>query len=103
MSVLLNFAMFPTDKGVSKSDAVSQVLDMIKQSGVSYKLGPMGTTIETETMQEALDIVNKAYLILENDHERIYSTISIDARKNSVNRMEGKIASIEKKIGPVNQ
>ncbi len=103
MSVLLNFAMFPTDKGVSKSDSVSKVLQMIKESGVNYKLGAMGTTIETETMQEALDIVNKAYLLLEKDHERIYSTISIDARKNKEDRMHSKIESIESKIGSINK
>ncbi|WP_075601615.1 thiamine-binding protein [Saccharicrinis aurantiacus] len=102
MSVLLNFAMFPTDAGISKSKAVSQVLDMIKKSGVSYKLSPMSTTVETETMQEALEIVNKAYSLLEKDHERVYSSITIDARKGEMGRMESKIEAIESNIGPVN-
>ena len=50
MSILLNFAMFPTDKGASVSEYVSKVIENIKDSGVSYKLNSMGTTIETETM-----------------------------------------------------
>jgi len=102
MSVLVNFAMFPTDKGVSKSDAVSKVIEYVRNSGVSYQLSPMATTIETETMEEALQVINEAYKILEGQHERVYSSITIDARKGEMGRMQGKIASIENKIGKVN-
>ncbi len=101
MSILLNFAMFPTDKGSSVSKYVSKVIKYIDESGVSYKLNPMGTSIETETMEEALSIVQGAYNILEPVSDRIYSTINIDARKGKSNMMKGKIASIEAKIGDV--
>ncbi|PWD99166.1 MTH1187 family thiamine-binding protein [Marinilabilia rubra] len=103
MSVLLNFAMFPTDKGASVSAYVGKVIEMIRESGVAYRLNPMGTTIETQNMTEALDIVNKAYAILEPHSDRIYSTINIDAREGGVGRLEGKIESVERKIGKVNK
>ncbi|MGM0377009.1 MAG: MTH1187 family thiamine-binding protein [Bacteroidota bacterium] len=103
MSVLLNFAMFPTDKGESVSEYVGKVIQYVRESGVSYRLNPMGTTIETETMEEALEIVNQAYKILEPYAGRIYSTLNIDARKGPLGRMEGKISSVEGKIGEVNQ
>ncbi|TLX75279.1 MTH1187 family thiamine-binding protein [Labilibacter sediminis] len=102
MSVLINFAMFPTDAGISKSQQVSKVIEFIKNSGFEYRLNPMGTTIETDTMQEALDLVNQSYLLLEKDHDRVYSTITIDARKGDKGRMKSKIESIEQKIGKVN-
>lgn len=102
MSVMLNFAIFPTDKGGNGvSEYVSKVLKMIDESGVSYKLNPMGTTIETETIDEALDVVNKAYKVLEPFTNRIYATVNIDARKGRKNAMEGKIRSVENKIGKV--
>lgn len=99
MSVILNFAIFPTDKGESASKYVSKVLKMIDESGVSYKLNPMGTSIETETMAEALEIVQKSYDILDVDCQRIYSAITIDARKGSSDRMTEKIESVEAKVG----
>ncbi len=102
MSILVNFAMFPTDKGTSKSEPVSKVLDFVRESGVSYQLSPMATTIETATMEEALDVINGAYKVLEADHERVYTTITIDARKGEMGRMTSKIESIENKIGKVN-
>ena len=48
MSVLVNFAMFPTDKGTSKSESVSKVIEFVRNSGLSYKLSPMATTFEAE-------------------------------------------------------
>jgi uncharacterized protein (TIGR00106 family) len=101
MSVLLEFSMFPTDKGESVSNEVSQVIKMIRESGFSYKLTAMGTIIETETMQEALSIVQKAHDILAENSERIYSSLKMDIRKNASNRLDKKIESVENKIGKV--
>jgi len=104
MSVLLEFAMFPTDKtGDSASESVSKVIDMINKSGVTYKLTAMGTIIETETMEEALDIVNRSYKVLEPFSKRVYSTITLDIRKGKSDRLNQKIDSIESKIGKVNK
>lgn len=102
MSVILNFSIFPTDKGDSVSPYVSRVIAMIRQSGVAYQLNPMGTSIETETMAQALAIVEKAHELLVADSTRIYSAITIDSRPGHANRLTGKIDAIEKHIGSVN-
>jgi len=101
MSVLLEFAMFPTDKGESVSSDVSEVIAMIRDSGVNYKLSAMGTIIETDTLAEALEIVQKSNDILAINSNRIYSSIKLDIRKNTKNRLETKIQSIQNKIGDV--
>lgn len=101
MSVLLEFAMFPTDKGESVSPYVSKVIAMIRESGVSYQLTPMGTIIETETMPQALAIVQQAYEVLEPDCDRVYSSLKFDIRKGKTACMQQKISSVEEKIGEV--
>ena len=104
MSVLLEFAIFPTDKsGESASESVSKVIDMINKSGVSYQLTAMGTIIETETLDEALDIVNKSYEVLEPFSKRVYSSIKLDIRKGKSDRLQQKIESVESKIGKINK
>jgi uncharacterized protein (TIGR00106 family) len=90
MSVLFEFAMFPTDKGESASPYVSRIIKIIRESNATYKLTPMGTVIETETMDEALDLIRKAYSELEPDCKRIYSTVKFDIRKGPKGRMEQK-------------
>ena len=100
MSVLLEFSMFPTSDdcrdGASVSSQVSKIIDAIDKSGVSYKLTPMGTVVETETMREALDLIELAYDQL--DCERIYSCLKFDIRKNSKDRLKNKIKSVEKTL-----
>ncbi len=104
MSVLLEFAMFPTSdncrEGSSVSKEVSKILKAIDESGVNYKLTPMGTVVETETFKEALDILELAYEQLK-DCDRVYSSLKFDIRKNGKNRLKTKIESIKQKIGEV--
>jgi len=101
MSVLLEFSMFPTSDecrdGSSVSAQVSKVIDAIDKSGVTYQLTPMGTVVETETMKEALSIIELAYEQL-SECERVYSSLKFDIRKNSKNRLRTKIASVEKAL-----
>ncbi|MFC0876588.1 MTH1187 family thiamine-binding protein [Saccharicrinis sp. FJH2] len=101
MSVLLEFAMFPTDKGESVSHYVSRLLKVIRDSGATYELTPMGTVIETETMDEALVMIKTCYDQLEPDCNRIYSSLKFDIRKGEPGRMKKKMQSIRDKIGEV--
>jgi len=102
MSVLVEFAMFPTDKGESVSEYVSRVIKMFKESDINYQLTPMGTVFEVESMEEATAVINNAYKQLEHACNRVYTTIKMDIRKNKSNRMKQKINSIKNKIGEVN-
>lgn len=102
MSVLLQMAMFPTDKSESKSEQVAQVIKVIKESGHPYKLTAMSTIIETQKMSEALAVIQKCYEKLEElGCNRVYSTLTFDIRKDHENRLEGKVKSVEDKIGEV--
>jgi len=99
MSVLFEFAMFPTGRGESVSPYVSRILKIIDESNISYKLTPMGTIIEVETFEEALSLINRSYQELEGDCGRIYATIKFDIRKGTSGRLTQKIDSVEKKVG----
>jgi uncharacterized protein (TIGR00106 family) len=99
MSALVEFAMFPTEKTQSKSEFVARVLDIVDKSGLNYQLTPMGTIIEAPTVKEALDVINQAYLELQKDCGRIYSTIKIDYRDGKDDRLNQKTKSVEAKLG----
>lgn len=101
MGVLLEFAMFPTSdncrEGASVSKPVAKIIDAIDKSGVTYKLTPMGMIVETQTMQEALDVIALAYEQVK-ECERVYSSLKFDIRHNAANRLQTKIASVEEKL-----
>jgi len=102
LSVLVEFAMFPTSPdgrdGAGVSGHVSKIIDMIDKSGVSYKLTPMGTVFECESMKDALEVIEKAYGCLDQC-ERVYSSLKFDIRKDKTNRLKTKIDSVEKTLG----
>lgn len=91
MSVLIQFAMFPTDKGESVSPYVGKILDVIKESGFKYQLNAMSTLIETETVEQALAIVAGCYNVLKPDCNRVYTTMTMDVRQDHENCMENKV------------
>ena len=99
MSALVEFAIFPTEKTESKSSFVARVLDIVDKSGLPYRLTPMGTIIESETVSEALSVIEYAYAELQADCSRIYSTIKIDYRKGPIGRLDKKTNSVEEKLG----
>jgi uncharacterized protein (TIGR00106 family) len=98
MSVLLEFAMFPTDKSESVSIYVSRIIKHLDNSGTKYQLTSMGTIVETETLEQALEIIKESYYLLEKDCNRVYSSFKIDIRKNETNRIQKKIDSVRGKI-----
>lgn len=97
MSVLLEFSMFPLEGEGSKSAYVARIIKMIHDSGVSYKLTPMSTVIETHSMAEALSLVERSYALLE-DCERVYACLKFDIRHHRDDGMHQKIASVEEHL-----
>ena len=96
--VLLEFSMFPLDKGESLSTYVARSLDVVDRSGLPYQTHAMGTVLEGE-FDEVLDVVRRCYEVMAADCNRIECSIKIDARKGASGRLKSKVASVEEKLG----
>ncbi len=98
MSVLMEFAIFPTDKGESVSSYVARVLRVVQESGYPYRLTAMGTIVETATISEATRLLDLAYAVLEPDCQRVYLVAKFDIRKGSKGRLSAKVRSVLEKL-----
>ncbi len=98
MSVLMEFAIFPTDKGESVSAYVARVLRVVEESGHPFELTAMGTIVETKTMAEATALLNAAYAVLEPDSNRVYAVAKFDVRKGPLGRLEAKVRAVREKL-----
>ena len=96
--VLLVFSMSPMDKGESVSTYVSRSLKIISESGVDYRLNPMGTVLEGE-WDEVMSVVKKCYETMSSDCKRITCSLKIDYREGKKGRLASKMASVEDKLG----
>jgi uncharacterized protein (TIGR00106 family) len=97
MSALIQFSIFPTDKETSVSPYVARAVRIIRDSGLPYKVGPMNTAVEGE-YEEVMAVVDKCFQDLRKDSKRIYMTLQMDFREGAVNRIEGKVRSVEEKL-----
>ncbi len=98
MSVLAEFSMSPMDKGESVSKYVARNLEIIADSGVPYRLGPMGTCLEGE-WDEVFGVIKKCYERMSEDCRRISVAIKLDIRQGASDRLTAKIAKVEKLVG----
>jgi uncharacterized protein (TIGR00106 family) len=96
--VLLEFSMFPLDKGESLSPYVARSLDIIDRSGLSYRCHAMGTTLEGE-FDEVMSVVKQCFDKMAADCGRIECSIKIDYRRGHSGRLDGKVQSVEQKLG----
>ncbi|NKB82506.1 MAG: MTH1187 family thiamine-binding protein [Nitrospirales bacterium] len=95
--MLLEFSMSPLGKGTSVGEYVSRSLEIIDQSGVDYRLNPMGTVLEGE-WDEVFGVVKQCYERMREDCERVSCVIKVDYRRGAKGRLSGKVASVEKRL-----
>ena len=98
MAMLLEFSMSPLGKGESVSEYVARSLDIIDRSGVPYQLNAMGTILEGE-WDQVIGVVGQCLERMSQDCDRITCTIKFDWRRGATGRLQGKIASVEKRLG----
>jgi uncharacterized protein (TIGR00106 family) len=96
--VLLDLCIPPLDKGDSLSRYVARAIDIIDRSGLPYRCHAMGTTIEGGA-EAVFDVAKRCFDALAADCDRIECSIRMDYRKGRSRRLEGKVASIEEKLG----
>ena len=97
MSVIINFSIFPLDKGESLSNYVARAIKIIDESGLPYELTSMGTSIEGE-WAEVMAVVDKCFQAFEKDCNRVYLALKADYRKGPVGRIKGKVESVKQKL-----
>ena len=90
--------MFPTDKGESVSEYVGRSLEIIDDSGLPYKLGPMGTCIEGE-IDQVLEVVRLCFDRMSQDCNRIACNLKMDWRRGKSGRLSSKVESVKQKTG----
>ena len=96
--VILDFSLFPLDKGESLSPYVARSLDIVDRSGSNYQCHAMGTMLEGE-LDQVSRVVKQCFEAMAADCDRIECSIKFDYRKGRTGGIEGKIASVEQKLG----
>ena len=96
--MVANFSIVPIGKGSSLSTQVAEVLKIVSESGINYKLHSMGTVLEGN-WDNIFKLIKKCHKKILKDSDRVLTTITIDDRKGRTGRIAGKVQSVKKKVG----
>jgi len=96
---LLEISIVPVGTAnTSVSDYIAGALKILKDKGINYELNSMGTTIEGE-LGSILDVAGQMHeSCFKQGAKRVVTTIKIDDRKDKPLSIEGKKASVNKKL-----
>jgi len=101
--IMAEFSIVPLGEGVSISRFVAKAVEVVADSGLEYRLTPMGTVVEGE-WDDVFGVIKNAFDAVHDDSLRTTCTIKIDCRRGEGFRMERKIASVEDKLDrPLNK
>jgi uncharacterized protein (TIGR00106 family) len=76
------------------------VATLIDQSGLDYRVGPMGTVVEGE-WDRVMGLAKRCHEAMLASTDRVMTTIRIDDRKDKpqTGRITQKVQSLEAKVG----
>lgn len=74
--MLAQFSIWPLDQ-LHMSKDIADVTQVLEQSGVRYKVGPMATTVEGQ-WQDVMAAIQACHETLRAAHQRVLTTITID-------------------------
>lgn len=95
--MLVEFSIVPLGKGESLGKDIANVLKIVDNSGLPYKLNPMGTVVEGK-WDDIMTLMKKCHHKVLKNGERVVTSIKIDDRKKHRSMIEEKVKSVEKRL-----
>lgn len=92
--MLASFSIVPIGKGESLKKYIAEVVKLVQESGLEYRLGPMETTVEGES-EAVWTLLKKCHERMRQLSNRVITHIAIDDREGAKNRIYGKVEEVE--------
>ncbi|MFQ5770996.1 MAG: MTH1187 family thiamine-binding protein [bacterium] len=96
--MMVQVSIMPVSNQMKLSEPIAKAVKLIHESGLEYKLTPMGTLIKGD-WNEVMNLVKKCHEAVREDYDRVMTQIKIDDSKLSDYSFDDKIKSVEEKAG----
>lgn len=95
--MIAEFSVVPVGKGESLSSYVAECVRIVKESGLDYRVCPMGTVLEGE-YDDVMEVVKKCHTRVREMANRVLTTVKIDDRGGASKAIESKVRSVEARL-----
>lgn len=98
--VVAEISIAPLGTGsTSVSQYVAAAVESLEASGLKCSLGPMGTTVEAENVEEVYAALAKAQAaVFELGVERAYTVVKMDERRDSGRSSDDMVSAVRENI-----
>lgn len=93
--MLVQFSVWPADQPHMHAD-VARVRDILKETGLEFEIGAMGTTIAGD-WEAVMDAIRRCHEAVSGQHQRVLTSITIDdhpASDQSIRRAMEKVEQV---------
>jgi uncharacterized protein (TIGR00106 family) len=98
--LIAEFSVVPVGKGESLSSYVAECVKIVEESGLEYRLCPMGTVVEGE-YDEVMEVIGRCHARVRQMASRVLTTIRIDDREGARGVIDSKVKSVEAKVADI--
>lgn len=95
--MLLAFSIAPLGAGESVTDAVTDAVAVVRESGLPYRLDSMFTTVEGD-WDEVFAVVRRASDTLTARGHRVSLVMKADIRPGRTGELTGKVSRVETEL-----
>jgi uncharacterized protein (TIGR00106 family) len=96
--VLAEFSVVPIGKGESVSHYVAECLKIVEESGLPYRINPMGTVVEGD-YDAVMYVIRACHMRVMELCPRAITSVKIDDKKGVSGMIDKKIESVERRLG----
>jgi len=96
--MLAEFSIIPLGKGKHLAGYVAEVLKLVDQSGLDYRLHAMGTEVEG-SWDEVMGLIRRCHERMGKLCGRVYTQIRIDDFPGRTGMICSKVSAVERRVG----
>lgn len=86
MSAIMELSIIPLDKDPILSHYVARVMELVRESGLAYELGPMSSCLEGE-WDELLALATRCFKAVSRDCRHVHVDIRLNWRHDAIARI----------------
>jgi uncharacterized protein (TIGR00106 family) len=96
--MMLEFSILPIGEEVHVGKYIAAAVKIVHESGMEYRLTPMGTILVGE-WEPAMEVIRKCHEAVRQMSDRVMTRIKIDDLRGVERAPEEKIKSVETLLG----
>ncbi len=96
--MMVELSIVPLSKDAHLGKPVAEAVKIVEQSGLEYRLTPMGTILVGE-WEPVMNVVHQCHEAMRKFSDRVITKIKIDDFTGPERMPEDKVKSVEKHLG----